>query len=731
VKNLNRLQQKLLKPILINLFFLSLSLIWYRQQPAASGAELALAKGSQIFQMMHVLPGKLIDYAQVQTMALADKGLADLLAGKEYDFLNALPLSAGEARYWQDLGCDQYNCVLVSLINYTDGGTVEALLQMERGEVIGRWTNPQARPNGSQFILAKAVQIAAADPQVQAILGDIGAADPAMIPMSGWLMDDDCADEWCVDLTFHDPDGTGRIFHIFVNMQQDKVARTFYTRARPERGYARPPEQRNAYSDGCMEQDGWSVCWEMTGHDGLHFIDAAYNKTLIFASAKIPQVEAWYPSWPGGYRDEIGFAASVPPFGDTQVVDFGDGFEVRQLFTEFTSWPNCICCYRYEEIMRFNADGSFETRFVSHGPGCDDLSVYRPFWRIDLDLDGGELDQVWLWDNNQWNEGMTEFESEPFIRPVSPDGFKLATFDSDTHYRWRMERTDPLSLDEAHLFALLEKPMEGDGPTAPGPGDTYEPPRQWQDDEQLSGQDIVLWFVPSLKTKKGSPWWCMPDPEPDFSPCEAILHAEPAGELHQPTEEEIFAAALATVTAASSGLDAGSTPTPLSPPLPTPTPRPIQGQSPEDIILNSGCGACHTIGELGEKGKVGPDLSSIGLVAGSRVPDMTAENYIRQSILEPNAFIAPDCPNSACLSNIMPRDYALRLTSEQVEIMVRFLLAQTADPTPTATAVRIGDNAPATPAPKAFPAPKRISPTSSGTDLPYIAIQILLVSLVF
>ena len=77
-------------------------------------------------------------------------------------------------------------------------------------------------------------------------------------------------------------------------------------------------------------------------------------KRQIFSSAKIGQIEAWYPSWPGGYRDEIGFAATVPPFGDTLINDLGDGFEVRQIFTEFTRWPNCICCYRYEEIMRLS-----------------------------------------------------------------------------------------------------------------------------------------------------------------------------------------------------------------------------------------------------------------------------------------------------------------------------------------------------------------------------------------
>ena len=52
---------------------------------------------------------------------------------------------------------------------------------------------------------------------------------------------------------------------------------------------------------------------EMTAHDGLNFYDAKYNGKEIFSSAKIGQVEAFYPSWPGGYRDEIGIQASVPP----------------------------------------------------------------------------------------------------------------------------------------------------------------------------------------------------------------------------------------------------------------------------------------------------------------------------------------------------------------------------------------------------------------------------------
>jgi hypothetical protein len=121
---------------------------------------------------------------------------------------------------------------------------------------------------------------------------------------------------------------------------------------------------------------------------------------------------------------------------------------------------------------------------------------------------------------------------------------------------------------------------------------------------------VVIWFVPLLKTKKTEPLWCMPDPEPGINQCEAILHITPGGDLDDPAEQ---ARPTATATAV---------PQPTTPvtPVPTPTPRPVQGDSVEDIILNSGCASCHQIGPLGEAHKVAPDLSSIGLIAGERVP---------------------------------------------------------------------------------------------------------------
>ena len=679
--------------------------LWQQQ----ASIDLAIAKGQQLYLSADGQPMGL-DAAQLANLNTAVSSLI---------FVDAFPLSLAEARPWADRGCTPNSCAHITYFDRTSGGTVNQIVSIADNETVAEWRDPLSRPGGSRFIMAEAIQIAAQDAEVTAVLGNIGAGDPAMIPMSAWLADDACRDEWCVDLTFHSPAGDGRIFHVFVNMTQQTVARTFYTRGRPNLDVAMPVSQRQAFSNGCHEQDGWNVCWEMTAHDGVLFRDATYNDDTIFTSIKITQIEAWYPSWPGGYRDEIGFSATVPPFGDTVLNVLDDGFEVRQMFTEFTHWPNCICCYRYEQIIRFYADGSFEPRFVSHGPGCDDLSIYRPFWRIDLDLASEEGHQSWLWQENEWAELATEVELFPFVDNLGPGGFKLATGSGDLLYLWRFLATDPLGLDEARIFVLKENELEGEQPLAPGPGDTFQPPRQWLNDEPISGEAIVVWYVPLLKTKKMEPLWCMPDPEPGLNQCEAILRVQIANALPQPTAEELAEMSETPVPLA--------TETAVTPP-PAATPRPVQGDSVEEIILNAGCGACHAIGPIGEGRKVGPDLSAIGYEATERIPGISAADYLRQSIVDPNYALAPTCPNGPCLPNIMPKDYGQRLTPAQVELMVDYLLALDGTEVPERLPV-IGEGDTAV-FPKGSGTAKGNGGVMAGVDTSSTSVQLIMIGIV-
>ena len=108
---------------------------------------------------------------------------------------------------------------------------------------------------------------------------------------------------------------------------------------------------------------------------------------------------------------------------------------------------------------------------------------------------------------------------------------------------------------------------------------------------------------------------------------------------------------------------------------PTPLPGLAAGASPVDlgraVYTAAGCGGCH--GQDGNPAISGPDLAGIAEFGAERMPDLTAEEYIRLSIVAPSAFLAPECPTGAC-PDIMPRDYGDRLTQEQLDALVRYLL---------------------------------------------------------
>lgn len=640
------------------------------QQPQA-----ATAKGRVIAaQMQSITSADQI----LWNLALNDAVVGAFMADKELDLLRVIPLKQGEAAAFA--GCATGECSLLRFYNYTDGGTIETVFNSATKQFVKTWQDLGNRPNPSFYLTKKVVDIAAVDQRVVDVLGDIRQAETAMIPMSTWLNDNECRTDWCVDLTFHDPSESGKIFHIVVNMHEQAVSRTFFTRGRDDRFYQEADgldEDLPAFTDGCHEEFGWNVCWEMTADDGVNFFNARYEDQLIFTTAKIGQVEAYYPSWPGGYRDEIGFASTVPPKFDTRLIEMEDAFQIRQLFTEPFDWPNCICCYRYVQVMTFGADGSFEPDFVSEGPGCDELSEYRPFWRFNLAMNGEANESLYYWDETQWTEAQSEQDLPLYETGI--DGERLITLAGDITYRWIPERSDPLGLDEGRLF-IVES--EGDVPIVPGPADTYDPPRALVTGEDLTDadSDLVVWYVPILKTKKGGPWWCQPDPEPLVSPCSVGMRVVRSSKrIEQPTEAEL------------AQLEANR-PTPVPPqitPTPSidengneiaavatlrPTPRAISGASADEIMLNSGCGACHVIGELGEEGKVGPSLSNIGNVARERVPGQSAETYLRNSILYPNIYLVEECPNAPCQPNVMPGTYYLQLTEGQVAMLVDYML---------------------------------------------------------
>lgn len=89
---------------------------------------------------------------------------------------------------------------------------------------------------------------------------------------------------------------------------------------------------------------------------------------------------------------------------------------------------------------------------------------------------------------------------------------------------------------------------------------------------------------------------------------------------------------------------------------------PTQGKS---LFLESGCSNCHTIQGLSSS-ESGPDLSKVGALAASRVSGASAEAYLRESFLIPNAYIVEGYTSGSGCGGI--------LTENQLDHLIAFLL---------------------------------------------------------
>ena len=82
---------------------------------------------------------------------------------------------------------------------------------------------------------------------------------------------------------------------------------------------------------------------------------------------------------------------------------------------------------------------------------------------------------------------------------------------------------------------------------------------------------------------------------------------------------------------------------------------------------SASCHVCHSLDV--DEIKVGPSLAGIATQATSRAPGMTAEEYLRESILDPDAYIVEGFP-----AGLMLPDLEENLSPEQIDNLVAFLL---------------------------------------------------------
>jgi mono/diheme cytochrome c family protein len=90
----------------------------------------------------------------------------------------------------------------------------------------------------------------------------------------------------------------------------------------------------------------------------------------------------------------------------------------------------------------------------------------------------------------------------------------------------------------------------------------------------------------------------------------------------------------------------------------------------QQIFVAAGCGSCHTLAKAGTNGTIGPSLDDLASAAGEREPGTSPEEYVRQSLLDPDAFTV-----EGFQSGVMPSVEG-RLDDKQVQALVDYLLGE-------------------------------------------------------
>lgn len=85
------------------------------------------------------------------------------------------------------------------------------------------------------------------------------------------------------------------------------------------------------------------------------------------------------------------------------------------------------------------------------------------------------------------------------------------------------------------------------------------------------------------------------------------------------------------------------------------------------VYRQLGCGQCHQI--EGSGGRLGPDLSHIASVAATRRPGVAPEDYIRESLDSPGAYVVPG------YNDVMPRGLVRGHSEFDVDSLVRYLMS--------------------------------------------------------
>jgi cytochrome c oxidase subunit 2 len=84
------------------------------------------------------------------------------------------------------------------------------------------------------------------------------------------------------------------------------------------------------------------------------------------------------------------------------------------------------------------------------------------------------------------------------------------------------------------------------------------------------------------------------------------------------------------------------------------------------VFASAGCGGCHAFTPAGSTAEVGPGLDNLAADAGKA--GVPVDEFVRQSIVDPSAVIAPSYADG-----VMPKTFGDTLKPEEIDALVQYL----------------------------------------------------------
>ncbi|MBK8088379.1 MAG: hypothetical protein IPK31_10760 [Chitinophagaceae bacterium] len=422
--------------------------------------------------------------------------------------------------------CTDGSCYKVELYNFALNLTTVGLVNVNSKQVLQVTHVPNTQPEIPQHLKTIAIHIAAANTEVQKVLGfKPGEKDAVMSATKTSLNRSRCERSLhlCVAPTF--VKGVKALWTI-VDLTELKVAGLRWTNvgsAGPESSVTlRKIENETITECFCknelnLERNGWKMNYMITSSDGLRISNVQYKSKPIVSSAKLVDWHVSYSDTEGfGYSDAIGCpyfstaaVIAVEPPEISDLIEDGKkiGFVLVQNFSS-ERWPQ-PCNYKYQQRYEFFDDGSFRVAVANIGRGCGNDGTYRPVIRIAFAGGSQTFDE---WNGTGWNSWATEkWQLQQANTSYTKEGylFKISGQNGLNYYvePGRGQFKDGGRGDRAYTYITINKPGTDEGETdlvTIGPccnADYRQGPEKFIEPtpESLSGRSLVMWYVPVVR----------------------------------------------------------------------------------------------------------------------------------------------------------------------------------------------------------------------------------------